>query len=151
MSFFQRGLLIYLCIAIAVCMSAPQIIFDSGTPAENSVLSWFQLQYDSNTNSVTMINSSLSNNVNSGTESFQKTSSPAASGSLLGFIDPIYQVFSWIPLIFKVIFSPIILLTGGSAAVVGNSAISTGLMFVFAIPAVFLMIIALIMWLRSGY
>jgi hypothetical protein len=58
-------------------------------------------------------------------------------------------VFDWVKLIFKALFSPIILLTGG--AVSGDATIATGLLLILGIPAVFLMIVGLIIWIRSGF
>ena len=50
MGFLQRGLLIYLTIAIAVCLTMPSIIFNNnGNPAERSVLSFFNMDYDNST------------------------------------------------------------------------------------------------------
>lgn len=150
MGFLQRGLLIYLCIAIAVCMTMPSVLFNGNTPAENSVLSWFNLVYDPVTDTVTMGNTTASTNIASGTAGFETPSSPSSSGSLIGFIDPVFQVFSWVKLIFKVIFSPLILLT--SPALVGGSPIlANALMFIIGIPLVFLTIVGLIIWIRSGF
>jgi len=149
MGFLQRGLLIYLCIAIAICMTMPQIIFNGNTPADNSVLSWFNLNYDSTTNSISIGNTTTSTNIQSGTDRFLSPTSPSGSGSILGFLDPVFQIFTWIPLIFKVMFSPIILLT--SAAVTGDAVISSALLLIIGIPAVFLMIVGLITWIRSGF
>lgn len=159
MGFLQRGLLIYMCIAIAICMSMPGQLFNGNTPAENSVLSWFDLAYDSNTGQVTMQGSNSSTNIASGTDRLQNPTNPASSGSLIGFIDPVFQVWSWIQLIFKVLFSPVVLLTnsGGTANPIIadhgqiNSPLQMGLMFIFVIPLVFMTIIGLIIWIRSGF
>jgi hypothetical protein len=149
MGFLQRGMLIYLGIAIAICMTMPSVIFSGGSPAENSVLSWFNLNYDSTTNTVSMQNTTTSTQISSGTDRFLSPTSPSSSGSLLGFVDPVYQVFSWIPLFFKVLFSPIILLM--SPATTGAPVLASSLLFIIGIPATFLMIIGLIIWIRSGF
>lgn len=155
MGFLQRGILIYLAIAIAVAMSMPSAIFNSGSPADNTVLSWFNLQYNPGTDTIQMKNTT-NNGLNSGlpTSNFGTPSSPASSGSLIGFIDPVYQVFSWIGTVFKVVGSPLYLLSGGSAAVADtsvNSPMQMGLLLIFVIPLTLLMVIGLIIWIRSGF
>lgn len=147
MGFFQRGLLIYLCIAIAIAMTMPSAIFNGNTPADNTVLSWFNLNYNSTSGNITMQNTTAASGLPTG--SFQTPTSPASSSSIIGFIDPIYQVFSWVGTVFKVLFSPIILLT--SPAVAGDSTIASGLLFIIGIPAVLLMIVGLLVWIRSGF
>lgn len=154
MGFFQRGLLIYLCLAIAICFAAPSVVFNSGSAADNTVLSWFNLAYNpancvgqvDQSNCITMTSSVVSDNVGNTTGSFTTITSPSSSGSLIGFIDPVFQVFSWIPLVFKVLFSPIILLS--SSAMAGAPP---QIMLMFGIPLVFMTIIGLIIWIRSGF
>jgi hypothetical protein len=143
MGFFAKGLMLYLVLAIAVTCAAPQFVFTGGSPAESTLLSWFNLHYDGT--SVTMTNTTLSSQTNTAAEGFTQTTTPATAGSLLGWIDPIFQVFSWIPLIFKALFSPIILLSSGAMA-----GAPPGIMLILGIPLVFMMIIGLFGFLRSG-
>jgi hypothetical protein len=126
----------------------PSVLFDGNTPAENSVLSWFNLEYNPVTDKVTLASTTTSTAIDGATGSFETPTSPSGSGSILGFIDPVYQVFSWIPLIFKVLFSPIILVT--SPAFAGDATLSSALLFIIGIPLTFMMIVGLIVWIRSG-
>ena len=158
MAFLQRGLLIYLFIALAMVFAYPQAIFNGNTPADNTVLSWFNLALNTTctnvpgqtdfSNCVYIPNSAsqFSNTVGNNTNTFTTPSSPSSSGSIIGFLDPVFQVFSWVGLFFKIIFSPIILLTSG--VMVGAP---TALILLFGIPLVFLMIIGLITFIRSGW
>jgi len=158
MAFLQRGLIIYLFIALAMTFAYPQAIFNGNTPADNTVLSWFNLALNqtcinvpgqtdfSNCVYVPGSITAFSNTVGNNTATFTTPSSPSSSGSLIGFLDPVFQVFSWIGLFFKVIFSPIIMLT--SPIMTGAP---TALTLLLGIPLVFLMIIGLITFIRSGW
>jgi hypothetical protein len=144
MAFLIKALMLYLVLAIAVSCAAPQFIFTNvNSPAEKTFLSWFNLHYDGT--NIVMGNSTLASSTDSASKAFTDASSPSSAGSLLGWIDPIFQVFSWIPLIFKALFSPIILLA--SPAMAGAPP---GIMFILGIPLVFMTIIGLIGFIRSG-
>ena len=145
--FLQRGILLYLFVAIAVSMAVPQVIFDNGSPAGNSVMSWFDLDssYTGTTPIVTNTSDYFGTGVTSDAQSsLSSQTSPSQSGGILGWLDPLFQVFSWVPMIFRVIFSPIILLTDSRVAMPGI------VILIFAIPLVLLFIIGLIAWIRSG-
>ena len=146
MGFLERGLLLYLGIAIALCFAAPQVIFTSGSTADNSVLGWFNMGYNETDGSVYSITSSnsFSTTANSSSTSFTSGNTPEAGG-LLGFLDPVFQVFGWIGLIFKVLFSPVVLLTGDAMA-----GAPTMLFLIIAIPIVFMTLFGLIAWIRGG-
>jgi hypothetical protein len=141
MGFFQRGLLLYLCLAIAMAFAAPQVVFNGDSPAENNLLSWFNVERNVTDNTLSISdNSSFGGAVDTDAEeSFTATKSP-----LLGALDTLWQVFSWVGVIFKVIFSPIIVLTAPELNM------PTAVIFVFAIPLTFLFIVGLIGWIRSG-
>jgi hypothetical protein len=143
MGFLQRGLLIYMCLAIAMTFAAPQEVFSGGSPAENTVLSWFNINYDDGTGVVSMGDSTTSSNVD--TSGLTDPTSPGSSGSILGFLDPLYQVWSYVKLIFKVLFSPIIILTGPSM-----TGAPLPIVLILGVPLVFLTILGLIFWIRSG-
>lgn len=143
--FLQRGLLLYLFVAIAVSMAVPDVIFGNGSPAGNSVMSWFDI--DSSYTGTTPIITNQSDyfgDVGNATNSLNTLSSPSSSGGILGWIDPLYQIFSWIPLMFRVLFSPVILLTDARVAMPGI------VILIFAIPLVLMFILGLIGWIRSG-
>ena len=145
--FLQRGILLYLFVAIAVSMAVPQVIFDNGSPAGNSVMSWFDLDstYTGTTPIVTNTSDYFGNAVTSDAQSsLSSQTSPSQSGGILGWLDPLFQVFSWVPMMFRVIFSPIILLTDSRVAMPGI------VVLIFAIPLVLLFILGLIGWIRSG-
>ena len=154
MGFLQRGLLIYLTIAIAVCLTMPSIIFNNnGNPAERSVLSFFNMDYDNSTGDFAITSTTTSSNLDSGTSGFTQPSSPSSSGSLLGFIDPVFQVFNWIGIFFKVLFSPIILLTSPELSA-GAGVLPTALLFIIGLPLVLMMLVGLVslglrIWVRG--
>lgn len=156
MGFLQRGLLLYLCIALAIAFASPQIIFSGNSPAQNTVLSWFNLQLNQSclvttastdqSNCIVTSSAQINPYVSNYSSSFTTPSSPASSGSLIGFIDPVFQVFSWVGVFFKTLFSPIILLS--SPAMAGAPP---AIMLLFGIPIVFMLIVGLIIWIRSGF
>ena len=150
MAFLQRGLLIYLAIAVAMCFAAPQYIFTGDSSAESTVLGWFNIGYTPGSTDITGVsinnNTAFSGSASNATSTFTSATNPAGGSGILGFIDPIFQIFSWIKLFFVVIFSPIILLTGPAMA--GAPA---GLVFLIVIPLVFMTLVGLIIWIRSGF
>lgn len=147
--FLQRGVLLYLMLAIAIVFAAPQVVFTnpSGSPAQNTLLSWFDLDTSDYSNlhfrneSVPALNPSTIGNE---TNAFITPTSPSGSGGILGWLDPLYQVFSWVTLLFKMLFSPILLLTDPRIAMPFSVVLLIG------IPLVLLFIIGLIGWIRSG-
>lgn len=143
--FLQRGLLLYFFVAVAVSMAVPDVVFDTGTPAGSTVMSWFDIDSSyTGTGAVVTNQSDYFGEVGNATSSLSTLSSPSQSGGILGWLDPLYQVFSWIPLMFRVLFSPIILLTDSRVAMPGI------VILIFAIPLVLMFIIGLISWIRSG-
>lgn len=147
--FLQRGILLYLMLAIAIVFAAPEVVFTNpnGSPAEATLLSWFDLDttdyYDlhfRNESNPQLSSSTIGNETNA----FITPTSPSGSGGILGWLDPLYQVFSWVTLIFKMLFSPIILLTDPRVAMPFSVVLLIG------IPLVILFIVGLISWIRSG-
>jgi hypothetical protein len=145
MGFFQRGLLLYLCLAIAMAFAAPQVIFSGNSPADVTLLSWFSVNYDNSTGDISYVNGSSGLQGDAGTNAAESfgASRTTVTGFLSFIIDGLWQVWSWVAAIFKVLFSPIILLTSP------DLHIPTPIIFVFAIPLTFLFIIGLIMWIRG--
>ena len=147
--FLQRGVLLYLMLAIAMCFAAPQVVFTKpdGSPMQGTLLTWFDLDTTdySNLHFRNTSNPSFSSSIGDNeTGSFTIPSSPSGSGGILGWLDPLFQVFSWIPLFFRVLFSPIILLTDPRVAMPFSVVLLIG------IPLVILFIVGLIGWIRSG-
>lgn len=143
--FLQRGLLLYLIVAICITFTAPEVIFDSGSPRDNTVLSWFDMTYNESSGEVITNNqwgSGSSSEINNSMTQTNPASS--GSGSILGFLDPLFQVFSWIGLIFKVIFSPITIMIDPLVSM------PSGVVLIIGVPLVLLMIFGLISWIRSG-
>jgi len=133
--FLQRGLLLYLFLAIAVSFAAPDVIFANGSPAGNNVLSWFDLSYNDVTGDVTASPQfATDTQVQNATSGLETPSAISQSGGILGWLDPLFQVFSWIPLIFKVLFSPILLLTNPLIAM------PTSVILIIGIPLVLLIV-----------
>lgn len=151
MGFFQRGLLLYLCLAIAIAFAAPSVIFhNTNSPADMTLLSWFNVNYDNSSGSgdITYNQGSSGLQGDAGVQanasfSASRTQANTLGGFLTFIIDGLWQVWNWITAIFKVLFSPIILLTSP------NLNLPTPIIFVFAIPLTFLFIIGLIMWIRG--
>jgi hypothetical protein len=137
-------------IAIAMCFAAPQYVFTGNSSAENTVLGWFNVGYTPGSTDISGISISnstgFSSSASNATSSFTSATNPAGGSGILGFIDPIFQIFSWVKLFFVVIFSPIILLTGPAMA--GAPA---GLVLLITLPLVFMTILGLIIWIRSGF
>lgn len=151
--FLQRGVLLYLCLAIAVCFAAPEVVFDTygtGNTRDNTMLSWFDLQnYGDgvefkNTSDPNFASGNvILDNATAGLDNY-KSPSTSQGGSLLGWLDPLFQVFDWIRLIFRIIFSPILLLTDPEIAM------PSSILLIIGIPLVIMMIIGMISWIRSG-
>lgn len=140
--FLQRGLLLYLLIAIIMVFAAPQYVFSGNTPADKTVLAWFDMTYDNNTGSVSMGGNFSSSQYGTAYGTMNDPTSPAGANGILGFIDVFYQVFDWVKLFFKVIFSPILLFT--------NVGMPTPIILILAVPLVLLFILGIIGWIRSG-
>ena len=149
--FLQRGVLLYLCLAIAVCFAAPEVVFDTEltkAPVDNTMLSWFDLESDGtsvdfrNTSKPDWSNDPLLANATAGLDNYKTPSS--TGGGLLGWLDPLFQVFEWIKLLFRIIFSPILLLIDP------RIAMPSSIVLIIGIPLVIMMIIGMISWIRSG-
>lgn len=147
--FLQRGILLYLCLAIAISFAAPDVVFDNlqGTPLGNNMLSWFDLKYDgTNVNFYNTTNPQFSNTglVTNATQDIANPTTSSSGGGLLGWIDTLYQVFDWIRLFFDMLFSPILLLTHPLIAM------PSSIVLIIGIPLVIMFIVGLIAWIRSG-
>lgn len=145
MSFLLKGILIYLLLATAISFWSPEIIFNTNSPSDMTVLSWFN---------VVLINDSVQYNTSTysltgfGNTSYSQTkvATPLPTGTgFLGFIDPLLQVFSWIETLGKVLFSPIIIFTHPKMR-----EAPIGLLFIIIIPMVLLFLVSVIGWIRSG-
>jgi len=148
MGFIERGLLLYLVMAIACVFIAPTIIFNGSSPADSTVLSWFNIEYTNNEARIT--SATLSSDANNATNNLAGAQTSATSGlTLLSIFDPIGQfvsgAVSWFKLFFKVLFSPIVLLSSPEF-----SGMHPAVMFIFGIIPVFLVIIGIIVFIRSG-
>jgi hypothetical protein len=151
MGMFTNALMLYLCLAIALSCAAPTVVFGDGgnSPAQKTFLSWFNNGnsiYDgsgTNGEGLSISSTKLSRDLGNATSDFSK---PKDIGSNLRmtFIDPIFQIMSWIGLIFIVLGTPIALLSGG---LVGAPPI---LVVILGIPLVFMMLIGIIAFFRSG-
>lgn len=140
--FLQRGLLLYLMIAIIMVFAAPQVVFSGTSPAKTTVLGWFDMTYDPVTGVVTQGGNFSSDKYSDAASSMNQPTSPAGAGGILGFIDVFYQVFSWVVLFFQIIFSPIYLLTSVN--------MPFGIVLILGVPLVLLFILGIISWIRSG-
>jgi hypothetical protein len=143
MGFLQRGLLLYLAIAIAMVFAAPTIVFNGDNPKDATFLSWFNIHMDANNSPVLSTNNTLGQGTNGAGSGLVDAKPPSSGLSIFGFIDPIWQVWEWMGVIFKALFSPVVVLTSPSLA------LPTPILFVFVIPLTFMFIIGLIMWIRG--
>ncbi len=139
MGYFAKILLIYLGLAIAISIAAPTMVFNGSSPADTTLLSWFDMSYDSTTGNYSYDPS--------GQLAINETGAFGTSGAnpTSGWIDTLSQVFDWVKLVFKTLGSPITLMTTG--AMVDAPA---GLVFIIGIPLVFMLVIGLIGFIRSG-
>lgn len=147
MGFLMKGVLLYLLLAIAIAFAAPHMIFSSGSPADNTVLSWFNVRIDANDSIYYDIgNYSASGDAGAGIANLSTIPPlPTGSGFLMGWIDPLLKVFSWVGTFGKVLFSPIIIFTKPEM-----SGAPIAILLIIGIPIVALFIIGLIGWIRSG-
>ena len=148
MAFLLKGILVYLLLAIAVTMWAPQVIFNSGSPSDATVLSWFKIKLDANNQPYYDTGGAYALNGSAATSVAQMGNvpiTPSGNPTLLTGLDSLFQVFSWIATFGKVLFSPIIIFS--SPAMTGAPM---ALLWIFAIPIVLLFLVSIIAWIRSG-
>lgn len=145
--FLQRGVLLYLCLAIAMCFAAPEVVFDQNTPQGRNVLEWFNIDYNNQTgviginNQTSFVHDEYMDNATAGMDN---PTPPSSSGSVLGWLDPLFQVFGWIKLFFRMIFSPILLMVDPRVSM------PVPIILIIGIPLVVMFIIGIISWIRSG-
>ncbi len=144
MGFLMKGILLYLLLATAIAFGAPSMIFSSGSPSDNTVLSWFNVRANINN---TVYYATADNYSTSGSSVANLSALPAvpsASGSW-GFVDPLLKVFSWVGTFGKILFSPIVMFTKPEM-----DGAPIAILFIIGIPIVVLFLIGLIGWIRSG-
>lgn len=150
MSFLLKGIVVYLLLAIAATFWAPALVFSGGTASDQTVLSWFNVGLDGNNLPTYNQGDPYGTNSAAKTASDAAQTEPKLSGGILTFMDPIIQVWQWIKTLFKVIFSPIIILTSAGAVPGTPAPIYLPLLFIFGLPLVALFIMSVIGWIRSG-
>ena len=147
MGFLDKGILLYLLLAIAISFWQPQVIFSGDSPSDATVLSWFNVRLDPTTNQPYYQSENYEFQGSAGTSAGNMTVAPKMPGtsSLFGFLDPVYQVFNWVKTFFKIVFSPIVMFT--KPEMVGAPI---AIMMIIGIPIVTLFIVGLIYWIRGG-
>jgi hypothetical protein len=146
MGFLMKGVLLYLLLAISIAFAAPHMIFSSGSPADNTVLSWFNVRIDSN-DSIYYNTINYSSTGDAGPRVANLSTIPplpTGTGFLAG-IDPLLQVFSWVGTFGKMLFSPIVIFTNPEM-----SDAPIALLMLIGIPVVVLFILGIIIWIRNG-
>lgn len=117
MAMFQRGLLIYLMIAIAFVFAAPSAVIGNNKIGHSMMDFFTGVQYDAVSNQVTNVNGV---NINQDYQDITQenntnglfSSGSGTTNSLFSIIiDPLVNLLSFITLIFSVLLSPIILMT----------------------------------------
>jgi len=142
MGYLERGLLLYLLLALAITFAYPQVVFTG--QAGETVLQWFDVSYNSSTDTVS-VGSAMSSSATNATADLAIAPDTSGTGFLYLF-DPIFQVLSWFLLIFAILFSPIMLLGSGNPGMAGAP---TAVVFMIGLPLVLLMVIALIKFFRG--
>ena len=147
MGFLEKGLIIYLCLAIACVFWQPSIIFE-GSEQGNSVLSFIGINSYNQTTNEPIIDpvGSTSNDVNNSNSQLSTSrTSETSLGNFQFIVDPIFNAFGWVNLFFKVLFSPWIIFTSPQ---MGNAPLP--IFFIYAVPIIFITLIGIIFFIRSG-
>lgn len=146
MGFLQRGLLLYLAIAIGVTFASAPILYGEDNQADKTVLSWFNIEINQTSKQPYVpytANFSYGNGTDGSQQYFDSAKPPSSGLGIFGFIDPIWQIWDWVRVFFKTIFSPFVVLLDPSLQ------LPTPIIFVFVIPLTFMFIVGLIMWIRG--
>jgi len=148
MGFFEKGILIYLLIAVAVSFWQPTIIFNGENPYENNLLSWFNVKINTTTNEIyydTTEGYEASTEVDQATDEALRIDPIPSGTNFLTFLDPIFKVIAFAGIIVKFIFSPIIILTKPQF-----TGMPVSIILMFAIPLVTLFLVSVFKWIRNG-
>jgi hypothetical protein len=127
--------LIYVCIAIACIFWRPDIVLGTSPQASN-ILSVLNIN-STNYNTLTAINSSVN------TDSiFAQGQETRTQNIFLTIIDGLFNVMGYITILFRVVFSPVMVMTAGGFPIEFT--------YMFGIPLVMMFIIAFVRFVR-GY
>lgn len=148
MGFFEKGILLYLLLAVAISLWQPSIIFDTSTAQANTPLSWFNIQLNTTTNQVyydTQDGYNVTGDVQTGLNEALRVDRIPQGTNFLTFLDPIFKVLSFLAVILKILFAPIIIFTKPQF-----TGLPVSFMLIFVIPLVALMLISILKWIRNG-
>jgi hypothetical protein len=146
MGWLEKGVIFYFFLALAIACWQPTVVFDSNSPTDATLLSWFNVVLDSNNQTVYNTSRYAFTGNAGGSAGNMTVTAPVPTGTnILTLIDPIYQIFSWIPTLVKIMFGPIILLTKPEFA--GMPGI---VYMIIGLPAILLFLVGLIYFLRGG-
>lgn len=135
MGLLTKILMIYLFLSIGALMYNPSAVLGNSKQAD-TVLSFFNINETNYQNFGSFNVSSEGSNANQG-----MLAPPVEKPNFLLLIDPVFQIFEWIKIIFKVITAPIQLLV--------YSAAPWQLQYILGLPLVFLLLIAIILIIRG--
>lgn len=133
----SKILLIYACIAIACIFWRPDIVIGD-SPQASSILSLLNID-SSNYETLTNINTSDNTELSS---VFGKGQESTGNNIFLTIIDGLFNVMGYIEIIFRAIFSPVMIMTAGGFPI--------QLVYVFGIPLTIMFIISVVRFVR-GY
>jgi len=145
MGFLERGLLLYLCLAIAMAFSFPTIIFGTNEQGRN-MLSFFGINAYDNVTGEPIINGTITYGDTATQNQLLKQGVDVTPSTFQFFIDVVKNTIGYIVLFFKVILSPFIIFY----TAVTSFGMPLPLLFMFALPMVLLFLLGIIYFLRSG-
>lgn len=145
MAFLEKGLLLYLCFAIACSFWQPNIIFGEGN------VNMLTTMYNFNENSVTpaVVNNSVGfgdTGLNNPDQMFK--SGKEGTSSFQWIVDPLGNIIGFIGMFFKALFSPFTIFMYMINPQVGAPV---PIMWIFAVPLIFLVFLGFIIFIRSGF
>lgn len=152
MGFLEKGLIIYTALALACLYCYPQFIFNAENPTDASVLAWFNVAVDSSGHPVYNGNSGSNgynlagNAANSTYNGILKPGEIPTGSSILGFMDPVWQVFGWISTFFKMLFSPVVIIYNWTLM-----GAPSELLFFLGIPLAAAFVVGLVIFMRAGF
>lgn len=148
MGFFEKGILLYLLLAVAISLWQPSIIFDGSTSQADTPLGWFNVKLNTTNNEVyydTGDGYNVTGDVQTGINEALRVDRIPQGTNFLTFLDPIFKVLSFLAVVIKILFAPIIIFTKPQF-----TGLPMSFMLIFVIPLVALVLISILKWIRNG-
>lgn len=146
MGFLEKGLLLYLCLAIAILFWQPSIILGESEQSAH-ILSVFNIDSVNQTNgSIKDLGLPGTLNLSDQTayDQLTKVGSDTTSTLIQAFIDAVANVMEYVKIFFRIVFSPFVIFTSPQMA-----DAPAPVLFVFALPAILGLIVAIILFVRG--